>query len=79
MTREAGTQNQIMPYVPRIGGGQRGGVEVGGTVDAHLEDVVHDKVAATDNNEECHMHPSEERKLTPEIVFFEGGHEAHEA
>jgi len=46
-------------------------------VDAYLEDIVHDKVAIKYDNEECHMHPSEERELTPKVVFLEGGDEAH--
>ena len=75
MTREAGTQNQIMPYAPRITG-----LNAAWKVrDAYLEDIVHDKVATEYDNEECHMHPPEERELTPKVVFFEGADEAHEA
>jgi len=32
---------------------------VGETVDAYLEDVIHDKVATEYDNEERHMHPPE--------------------
>ena len=49
------------------------------TVDAYLEDVIHDKVAAMYHNEESHMHPSEKRELTSKVVFLEGGDETHEA
>jgi hypothetical protein len=53
--------------------------KVGETVDAYLEDVIHNKVATEYDNEERHMHPPEKRKLTPKVVFLEGGDEAHEA
>jgi len=53
--------------------------KVGETVDAYLEDIVHDKVATEYDNEERHMHPPEKRKLTPKVVFLERGDEAHEA
>ncbi len=49
------------------------------TLDAHLEDVIHNKVATEYDNEERHMHPPEKRELTPKIVFLEGGDEPHEA
>ena len=82
MTREAGTQNQIIPYVRRCREWARRSKvawKVGETVDAYLEDIVHDKVATEYDNEECHMHPPKKGKLTPKVVFLEGCDEAHEA
>ena len=46
------------------------------TVDKYLEESIHDNLATEYDNEERHMRPPE---LTPEVIFLEGGDEAHEA
>lgn len=47
--------------------------------DEALEDVVHDKVARDDDEEEGHVDPAEETELLLEVALFQGHDEAHEA
>lgn len=64
MTREAGTQNQIMPCAswPKsaLMGAQR-------PSHAHLEDVVDDEVTADDDQQQRHVDPSKQAKLAPQL------------